>query len=120
MITHRINLKKGTEYDFRDIEIILNRNLPTNNKEVVDNWLRLRGLISDSTVIDHLPYDLDSESELLAIDEQNAENIQKNLENLRALGGGNNVAETRREDETTEKDLSSKSENTTNEVTRKV
>jgi len=83
MITSRINLKKNTEYDFRDIEVILTRNLPQNNQEIVNNWLQLRGLLSDKTVIEHLPFDLDSESELTAMDEQSEENIEQNLENLK-------------------------------------
>ena len=86
MITTRINLKKGTKYDFRDIEVILTRNLPSNNQEIVDNWLKLRGLLSDKTVIDHLPFDLDSESELAEIDVQNEANMQKNMENMQMLG----------------------------------
>lgn len=93
MITDRINLKKNTEYDFRDIEIILIRNLPSNNQEIVDNWLKLRGLLSDKTVIEHLPYDLDSESELAEMEEQNKENLQTNLENVKSLGKNNNEFE---------------------------
>lgn len=86
LITTRINLKKSKEYDFRDIEVILTRNLPTNAQEIVDNWLKLRGLLSDKTVIDHLPYDLDSESELTEMDIQNQENIEKNMENMQKMG----------------------------------
>lgn len=86
IITDRINLKKNTEYDFRDIEVILTRNLPTNNQEITDNWLKLRGLLSDKTVIDHLPYDLDSESELAEMDAQNEANIEKNMENMQKMG----------------------------------
>lgn len=86
MIISRINLKKNTEFDFRDIEIILTRNLPSNNQEIVDNWLKLRGLLSDKTVIEHLPYDLDSESELTEMDIQNQENIEKNMENMKRMG----------------------------------
>lgn len=89
MIADRINLKRTTDYDFRDIEIILTRNLPQNNQEIVDNWLKLRGLISDKTIIDHLPYDLDSESELAEMDLQNQENIKKNMENMQMLGSEN-------------------------------
>ena len=89
MITSRINLKKSTCYDFRDIEIILTRNLPQNNQEIIDSWLKLRGLLSDKTVIDHLPYDLDSESELAEMVKQNEANMQKNLENMQKLGQGN-------------------------------
>ena len=86
MITYRINLKKNTKYDFRDIEVILTRNLPSNNQEIVDNWLKLRGLLSDKTVIEHLPYDLDSESELAEMDAQNEVNIEKNMENMQKMG----------------------------------
>lgn len=86
MITARVNLKKSTEYDFRDIDVILTRNLPQNNQEILDNWLKLRGLVSDKTVISHLPYDLDAESELAEMDIQNQENIQKNMENMQMMG----------------------------------
>lgn len=121
MITHRINLKKSTEYDFRDVEVILNRNLPSNNGELVQNWLGLRGLVSDKTVIDHLPYDLDAESELLAMDEQNAENMQRNIENMRALGGGNDdMGLPRQADEETQTEIPEGNEETQNEATREV
>lgn len=86
MITDRINLKKSKQYDFRDIEIILTRNLPTDTESIVNAWLKLRGLLSDKTVIDHLPYDLDSEAELAEMDAQNEANIEKNLENMEKMG----------------------------------
>lgn len=82
MITARINLKKGKEYDFRDIDIILIRNLPTDTESLTNAWLKLRGLISDKSIINHLPFGLDAESELAEMDKQNQENIQKNLENM--------------------------------------
>lgn len=87
MITARINVKKNMDYDFRDIEVILVPNLPQNNQEILNNWLKLRGLLSDKTVIDHLPFDLDSESELIEMDMQNEENIKKNMENMQKVGG---------------------------------
>lgn len=90
MITHRINEKSGTNYDFRDIEVILIRNLPQNYQEIVDSWLKLRGLLPDKTIIDHLPYDLDSESELAEMDSQNQENIEKNIENMKKIGQDTN------------------------------
>ena len=85
IITARINLKKLTDFNFRDIEIILTRNIPANNSEVVNNWLKLRGLLSDKTIIEHIPYDLDSESELAEIDKQNQENIIKNMETMQLM-----------------------------------
>ena len=82
MITARINLKKGKEYDFRDIDVILIRNLPTDTESLTTAWLKLRGLVSDKSIISHLPFGLDAESELAEMDKQNQENIQKNLENM--------------------------------------
>ena len=89
IITDRVNLKKSTKFDFRDIEIILNRNLPQNNQEIVDIWLKLRGLISDKTILEHLPYDLDAEAELAEIDKQNEEAIKKNFSNMQMLENKN-------------------------------
>lgn len=86
MITIRINLKKNKNYDFRDIEVVLTRNLPTDTQSVTDIWLKLRGLISDKSVINHLPFDLDAESEIAEVDTQNQENIKKNLEQMQMMG----------------------------------
>ena len=90
MITDRINLKKNKEYDFRDIEVILKRNLPTDTTSVTEAWLKLRGLLSDKTIISHLPFDLDAEAELAEIKEQEKENIQENLENIVKSGQSDN------------------------------
>lgn len=123
MITSRINLKKNTEYDFRDIEIILTRNLPSNNQEVVDNWLKLRGLLSDKTVIEHLPFDLDSESELAEIDNQNEINMKKNMENMQMLGSekdGQDMELSQFENDTTKKDISKNKQTDTEQTTRDI
>ena len=130
MITSRINLKKSTMYDFRDIEVILTRNLPSNNQEIVDNWLKLRGLVSDKTVIDHLPFDLDSESELAEMDNQNEANMQKNMENILQQDTGNqkyevkegdtNVGISRQKDEEIKKDVSQNKQANTKQATRNI
>lgn len=85
MITARINLKKGKEYDFRDIDVILIRNLPTDTESLTNAWLKLRGLISDKSIISHLPFGLDAESEIAEMDKQNEENIQKNLQQMQMM-----------------------------------
>lgn len=93
IITDRINLKKTKDYDFRDIEIILTRNIPTDTDSIVNAWLKLRGLLSDKTVIDHLPYDLDSESEITEMNMQNEANIEKNIKNMAKMGQDTNGTE---------------------------
>lgn len=136
MITSRINLKKNTNYDFRDIEIILTRNLPQNNQEMVDNWLKLRGLLSDKTVIEHLPYDLNAENELAEMDSQNEINMQKNLKNMKQIGknienkednsqyevkaGEDNVEISRQEDGRAEADIQQDKPTDTKKTTRNI
>ena len=66
LIFNRINLKKGTTFDFRDIAIDLPKNLPSNNDEMVDAMLKLQGLISTQTIVEKLGYNYLAESEKLA------------------------------------------------------
>lgn len=85
-IIDRINKRKHKSYDFRSIKIDLQRNLPTDKDTETTRALKLRGLLSDASIIDMLPDDLDSNSELEKIDKQNEENMQKNLENMSKIG----------------------------------
>lgn len=89
LVFNRINLKKGTEFDFRDVSINLPGNLPANESEVIDMWLKVRGLASDETITERLPLGLDYTSEKNKIDAQNEANMQKNLEHMQKLGQGN-------------------------------
>ncbi len=75
-ITDRINTKKNKKFDFRDILITINTSIPTDDNEVAQMWMSLRGLISDSTVIENLPFDLDVESELKKKKEEDNENFE--------------------------------------------
>lgn len=84
-IIDRINKRKHKQYDFRSIKIDLQRNLPTDKGTETDRALKLRGLLSDGTIIDMLPDDFDSISELKKVDKQNQENIEKNLENMQKM-----------------------------------
>lgn len=75
-ITDRINTKKNKRFDFRDILITINTSIPTDENEIVDAWLKLRGLIAESTIIENLPYDLDAESELKKKKDEDNENFE--------------------------------------------
>jgi SPP1 family phage portal protein len=97
----RINTKYSTNFDFSEIDITFKRNLPTNKLEVVNMWKSLKGTVSDETVIENLPFDIDTETELARIKEQNDENIMKfqsNMENNKKVGNkdvGGNPKETK-------------------------
>lgn len=86
IILNKFNKEKGKTYDFRDIEIKLQRNIPSDETTMTTNALKLRGLLSDETVINLLPHDLDATSELAKMDEQNQSNIEKNLEQMQIMG----------------------------------
>lgn len=83
LIINRINLKKNTNFDFRDISVDLPANLPANESEVIDMWLKLRGLASDETITERMGLGLDYTNEQNKIDEQNKKNIQNNYNNLK-------------------------------------
>lgn len=89
-IIDRINKRKHKQYDFRSIKIDLQRNLPTDKGTETTRALKLRGLLPDQTIIDMLPDDLDSISELEKLDKQNQENIEKNLQNMAKMGQNTN------------------------------
>lgn len=86
IILNKFNKDKGKQYDFRDIEIRLHRNVPSDRATDILNALKLRGLLSDETVINALNMDLDARNELEKMDLQNKENIQKNLEQMQMMG----------------------------------
>lgn len=84
-ITGRINDKKNKKFDFRDIQITINTNIPTDDNEVVEMWMRLREILSDETVIEHLPLDLDVESELKKRKEQEQSDMEFDIEKTKAF-----------------------------------
>ena len=86
IILNKFNKDKGKKYDFRDIEVELHRNVPQDEASRTDMALKLRGLLSDESVINLLPCDLDAISELEKVDKQNQENIEKNLEQMQMMG----------------------------------
>lgn len=88
-LTDRINQEKNRQFDFRDIQITINTSIPTDDSEIVDNWLKLRGLISEETIIENLPYDLDVESELKKIKEQSEENMENAIKKAKEFKNEN-------------------------------
>jgi len=85
LIFDRINTKNNTKYDFRDIKITMNKNLPANENEVVDMYMKLRGLISDETIINRIPLNLDATSELEKKDEQDEKELDKEVNKATAF-----------------------------------
>ena len=86
--TNRINLKKGTNYDFRNLKIKLQRNMPTDKQAETTRALSLRGLICDESVINLLPDELDASSEIEKMKTQSEENLEENMKKIESFGNG--------------------------------
>lgn len=122
IILNKFNKEKGKNYDFRDVEVKLQRNVPTDTSSLTTTLLSLRNLLADSTLIDLLPFDLDTENELEKINTQNEENMQNNLNMMKLMGKDSNnkykVEEDNKEDESKESDIKNKVEKSTNTNTK--
>ena len=107
LIFGRINLKKNTTYDFRDIEIDLPKNLPANNDELIDSTLKLQNILSEQTIIEKLGYNyLDERNKK---DNEAEENMLNNIARMEMLGG--EVSETTIQEQTGKEEIkTSKSE----------
>ena len=84
--TERINLKKHTNYDFRNLKIKLQRNMPTDKQAETTRALSLRGLVCDETVINMLPDELDASSEIEKMKNQSEENLENNMKKIESFG----------------------------------
>ena len=69
------SLKLGEEV-FRDIEIHFERNIPTDNAEIVNLVNALKGTVSDATLLGMIPAVTDVNAELEAVKAQKQENMQ--------------------------------------------
>lgn len=133
IILNKFNKEKGKHYDFRDIEVKLQRNVPSDRATDITNALKLRGLLSDETVINSLNMDLDAKNEISKMDIQNEENIQKNIENVQKIQqnndfevkqkdkvGGENVGISQQKNDRTKENLQQDKQANTKSSTRDI
>ena len=91
LIIDRVNTEKKKKFDFRNIQIELQRNMPSDKNEIVNMALQLRSLLSDESVISMLPFDLDVENEIAKMKKQNQENLNDNYETLKNIGSKDTI-----------------------------
>ena len=84
LIFGRINIKKQTNFDFRDINVDIPKNLPANDAELAQQMLQLKGIISDETIIEKLGYNYLAEKEKL--NDENMDNIMTNMAQMQMAG----------------------------------
>lgn len=73
-----ISLTDGGEGEqtWRDIQIIFTRNIPSDMTDILTTVNGLRGLVSDKTLLSQIPFIQDVDTELEAIAEQKAQNME--------------------------------------------
>lgn len=69
LIRTMLNLK-GNNYAFEYVEPVFTRNLPTNLVEVADMISKIRGVVSDETLRNQLPFILENEEEVKRLEKE--------------------------------------------------
>lgn len=66
----------GADKVWRDVEIVISRNIPVNDIEAANLVNTLRGIVSDKTLLSQLPFITDIDAELEAVKAQKTENME--------------------------------------------
>lgn len=104
LIFDRINLKKNTNYDFRDIKIELPKNLPANDDEKIDSTLKLQNVLSEQTIIEKLGYNYIDEKNKK--DNEAEDNMIKNIERMQMLSdNGADIGDTTIQEQTGKEEI---------------
>lgn len=102
LIFNHINIKKGTKFDFRDVQIDLPKNLPSNESETADFLLKLQELISNQTIVEKLGFNYLAEKQKM--DDEAAQSIEQNIENMKKFGVDNTNPDEVKDEEKLEND----------------
>ncbi|PNT94156.1 phage portal protein [Clostridium thermosuccinogenes] len=78
LITNILNLK-GYNFNYKDIEITFNQNLPINLIELSDSASKFAGIVSRKTLLSNLPFVEDVDAEMEQIRKEQSETINLDL-----------------------------------------
>lgn len=74
LITEILNIKLSKQYNYKDIKITFNRNLPINITEIGQFVSQLRGTVSLETLLSQLPFVNNIDEEIKRLDNENSNN----------------------------------------------
>lgn len=89
LIFNKFNKDKGKDYDFRNVQVILQRNMPSDSSSETSRALSLRDLLSDETIIGMLPDDLDPKNEIAKKKSEAETNLEDNQELMKKFSQNN-------------------------------
>ncbi len=91
LIFNKFNKDKNKEYDFRNVEITLQRNMPSDSSSMVSMIMQLRELLGDETLIGMLPFDLDPKNEIAKKKAEAETNLEDNQELMKKFSKNKDV-----------------------------
>lgn len=71
-----INNLLGSGFDWRSIEIVFTRNIPSNDTDIATLVNQLEGIVSDETLLAQIPFVDDVEAELQRVKDQKQESME--------------------------------------------
>ena len=75
LLCNFLNVKNGTEYDWRNLEISFTRNIPANVPDIVDMVSKLNGIISNEKLLGLLPFIEDPQREMDRIKKEQEDTV---------------------------------------------
>jgi len=78
LITEILNIKLSKQFDYKDIKITFNRNLPINITEIGQFVSQLRGTVSLETLLSQLPFVNNIDEEIARLEKENSNNPYNN------------------------------------------
>lgn len=76
-VTEDYNSKNGTQYNADDIQIDINKNIITNDVEIVNMIQSSKGIVSDKTLVGMHPFVSDINAELQELEAQEQKELEK-------------------------------------------
>lgn len=85
--------KKGRKFDFRDIDVVMQRNIPTDKDKSINRaaTMKTSGLFSDETCISESQVEVDPAEEIAKRDAEAAANYELAVERAKELGNGDDA-----------------------------
>lgn len=81
----------GKNYDFRNVEVTLQTNLPQDKSNLVETLMKLKEVLSEETLLSLLPFDVDPKNEIKKRKEESKDDLEQNQEMIKKFNKSNGV-----------------------------
>ena len=89
LIFNKFNKDKKKEYDFRNIEITLQKNMPSDKGAIVEMLNKMADHISEETYLSEVPINIDPKNEIAKKKAESQDNVEENQEIIKKFNKNN-------------------------------